>query len=108
MWNGWRMPHFLNKLFMISANERNYQTLLTDRNLLAVVRERQSYVFSILPRSLPKVLVPSEHHMMKDLPFYEVACVTDAKACQDRLDQIEKKRQEENAKASFRHKPFGH
>ena len=27
----------LNKLFVISASERNYQTLLTDRNLLAVV-----------------------------------------------------------------------
>lgn len=107
MWNGWRRPHFLNKLFVISANERNYQTLLMDRNLLAMVRERRSYIFSILPRSLPKVLVPSEHHMMKDLPFYEVARVTDAKACQDRLDQIEKKRQEENTKASSRRKSFG-
>ncbi|KAL6339489.1 hypothetical protein AAG906_033028 [Vitis piasezkii] len=60
----------LNKLFMISANERNYQIILTNRNLLAVVREPRLY---ILPHPFPKVLVPGEHHVLKDLPFYEVA-----------------------------------
>lgn len=78
----------LNKLFMISANERNYQTLLTNQNLLAVVREPRLYV---LPHLLPKVLVPGEHHVLKDLPFYEVAHAIDLKARQDRLDQREKK-----------------
>lgn len=81
----------LNKLFMISANERNYQILLTNWNLLAVVREPRLY---ILPHPLPKVLVPGEHHVLKDLPFYEVAHATDPKARQDRLDQREKKREE--------------
>lgn len=38
--------------------------------------------------------MPGEHHVLKDLPFYEVARAVDAKACQDRLDQREKKRQE--------------
>lgn len=30
---------FLNKLFEITVSERNYQTLLSSQNLLAVVRE---------------------------------------------------------------------
>ena len=37
-----------NKLFVIFVSERNYQTLLTDRNLLVVVRESQSYVLPII------------------------------------------------------------
>ena len=85
----------LNKLFVISANERYYQTLLTDRNLLVVVREPRLYILPILPRLLPKVLVPGEHHVLKDLPFYEVAHVVDPKARQDQLDQREKKREKE-------------
>lgn len=63
----------LNKLFVIFASERDYQTLLTDQNLLVVVWELQSYVLSILPRLAPKVLVPDEHHVLKDLPFYKKA-----------------------------------
>lgn len=35
-----------------------------------------------------------EHHLLKDLPFYEVPHETDAKARQDHLDQREKNRQE--------------
>ena len=70
----------LNKLFVISAGKRNHQTLITDRNLLAVVREPQSYVFHIIPHLLPKVLVPGAHHVLKDLPFYEVVREVDAKA----------------------------
>ena len=79
---------------MISANERNYQTLLTDRNLLTVVRESRLYILPILPHPLPNVLVPGEHDLLKDLPFYEVAHVVDPKARQDRLDQREKKRED--------------
>lgn len=63
----------LNKLFVIFASERDYQTLLIDQNLLVVVWESQSYVLSILPRLAPKVLVPDEHHVLKDLPFYKEA-----------------------------------
>ena len=40
----------LNKLFEINTIERHYQTLLSARNLLAVVREPQPYVVNILPR----------------------------------------------------------
>ena len=70
----------LNRLFEITSIERHYQTLLSARNLLTVVREPQSYVLNILPRQLPKVVVPGEHFVMKDLPFYERASEANAKA----------------------------
>lgn len=38
--------------------------------------------------------MPGKHHMLKDLPFYKVARVVDAKAHQDQLDQRKKKRKE--------------
>ena len=76
----------LNKLFKITAIERYYQTLLSARN--------QSYVINILPRRLPKFVVPEEHFVLKDLPFYERAREADTKARQERLDQREEKRQE--------------
>ena len=84
----------LNKLFEIIAAERHHQTLLTARNLLAVVREPQSYVTNILPKRLPKRVVSGEHFVLKDLPFYERARKVDAKARQERIDQQEEKRQE--------------
>ena len=77
----------LNKLFEIAAVERHHQTLLTARNLLAVVREPQPYITNILPRWLPKQVVPGEHFVLKDLPFYERDRKADAKARQERLDQ---------------------
>ena len=48
----------LNKLLEIIVVERHYQMLLIARNLLAVVWEPQPYVLDILPRRLPKVVVP--------------------------------------------------
>ena len=84
----------LNRLFEIISVERHYQILLTTRNLLAVVREPQPYVLNILPRRLPKVVVPEEHFVLKDLPFYERAREANAKACHEHLDQREEKRQE--------------
>lgn len=72
-----------NKLFEIIANERNYQILLTYRNLLAIVQDPKLYVFPILPRPAPKVLVPGEYHVLKDLSFYEVVHETNTKAHQD-------------------------
>ena len=70
----------LNKLFKITAIERHYLTLLSARNLLAVIREPQSYVLNILPMRLPKVVITRERFMLKDLPFYEKAREMDAKA----------------------------
>ena len=72
----------------------NQHTLLIDRNLLAVIREPQPHIPPIISHSLPKVLVFGEHHLLKALPFYEVAHEANVKAHQDRLDQKEKKRQE--------------
>ena len=82
----------LNKLFKITVIERHHQTLLSARNLLAVVREPQPYILNIFLRRLPKVVVLGEHFVLKDLPFYEKAREEDAKACQERLDQWEEKR----------------
>lgn len=67
----------LNKLFVISASKRHHQTLLTNRNLLAVIRELQTYIF---PHFLPKVLEPSEHYTLKYLHFYEEVRAANAKA----------------------------
>lgn len=69
----------LNKLFEISVNECNHQILLTDKNLLAMVRESKLFNLPVLLRLAPKVLVPDEYHMLKDLHLYEVARTTDAK-----------------------------
>ena len=55
----------LNKLFEITAAERHHETLLTARNLLAVAREPQPYVVNILPRKLPKKVVPGEHYILE-------------------------------------------
>ena len=84
----------LNKLFEINTIERHYQTLLSARNLLAVVQEPQPYVVNILPRRLPKFVVPGEHFVLKNLPFYKRARKAVAKARQEHLDQQEEKRQE--------------
>lgn len=70
----------LNKLFVIFSSERHHRTLLIDQNLLAVVRESQSYIIPILPRLAPKVLVPGEHHVLNNLLFYKKARATYAKA----------------------------
>lgn len=70
----------LNKLFKITACERNHHTLFSAWNLLAIVREPQPYVLNIIPRQLPKIMVPREQFVLRDLPFYEEACEADAKA----------------------------
>ncbi|RVW47958.1 hypothetical protein CK203_096807 [Vitis vinifera] len=57
------------KLFEIDPKERAYKTLLSARNLIAVVRESQEYVINILPRKLAKdEIVPGEHYTLKELP----------------------------------------
>ncbi|RVW84734.1 hypothetical protein CK203_046663 [Vitis vinifera] len=71
LWTGWKRRPLtcLSKLFEIDAKERQYKTLLTARNLTAVVREPQEYVINILPRKMPKEVVPGEHYIVKDLRF---------------------------------------
>ena len=75
----------LNKLFEIDAKERHYKTLLSARNLMAVVRESQDYVVNILPRKLPKEVVPGEHYILKDLPFYKEVKEADAENAEHSL-----------------------
>ena len=73
----------LNKLFMISTSERDHETLLTNQNLLSLVRDSQPYTVPSLPRLAPTVLVPNEHYVVKDFFFYEEAQAKDVKAMQD-------------------------
>ena len=84
----------LNKLFEIIAAEMHHQTLLTARNLLAVVREPQAYVTNILPGKLPKKVVPGKHFIFKDLPFYTEVRKADAQARRALLNKREERRQE--------------
>ncbi|RVW34065.1 hypothetical protein CK203_099350 [Vitis vinifera] len=51
----------------IDAKERHYATLLTARNLMAIVRESQEYVVNILPRKAAKGGSAGEHYVLKDL-----------------------------------------
>ena len=84
----------LNKLFEITAAERHYETLLTTRNLLAVVWESQTYIINILPRNLPKKVVSREHYVLKDLPFYKEVKKADAQKRQALLDDREGRKKE--------------
>ncbi|RVW16116.1 hypothetical protein CK203_074336 [Vitis vinifera] len=68
----------LNKLFEIDAKERHYKTLLSARNLMAVVWESQEYIVNILPRKMPKKVVLGEHYTVKDLPIYQESKESDA------------------------------
>lgn len=83
----------LNKLFEISASERDHQVLLSDKNLQVLVKEAKPFILSILPRLAHRFLVSNEHYALKDLPFYEVAHLADSKTRQARLKQRKKKRQ---------------
>ena len=84
----------LNKLFEITAAERQYVTLLTARNLLAVVRESREYIINILHRKLPKKVVPGEHYILKDLPFYKEVQQADAEKCRALIDDRERRKKE--------------
>lgn len=86
---------------MITSNKRNHHTLLTAQNLLTVIRKPQSHVLPIIPRGVSKVVVLGEHHVLKNLLFYEKAHEADeeaheanAKARQECLDHKDEKRQE--------------
>lgn len=45
----------------------------------------------VFPRLMPLTLVPVEHFVLKDLSFYEVAQLVDAKARQTHMEVREKK-----------------
>ena len=85
---------YVNKLFEIDAKERHYKTLLSARNLMAVVRESQDYVVNILPRKLPKEVVPGEHYTVKELPIYQEAKEADAEKRRALLEDREKRKNE--------------
>eukprot|EP00261_Vitis_vinifera_P034730 XP_019075973.1 PREDICTED: uncharacterized protein LOC109122733 [Vitis vinifera] len=84
----------LSKLFEIDAKERQCKTLLTVRNLTAVVREPREYVINILPRKMLKEVVPGEHYTVKDFPIYEALKEADAKKRRLLLEDREKKKNE--------------
>ena len=94
----------LSKLFEIDAKERQCKTLLTARNLMAVVREPQEYVINILPRKMSKEVVPGEHYIVKDLPIYEALKEADAEKRRTLLDNREKKKNEGTLRKAPRQK----
>lgn len=81
----------LNKLFAIEQSEQNHSVLLTEKNLRVVLAQAKSFVILLLPRLAPLILVLGWHFVLKDLPFYEVARLADAKARQSHLNAREKK-----------------
>ena len=94
----------LSKLFEIDAKERHYKTLLSARKLLAVVRESQEYIINILPRKMPKEVVPGEHYTVKDLPIYQEFKEADAEKRRALLDNREKKKNEGTLRKAPRQK----
>ena len=83
------------KLFEIDPKERSYKTLLSARNLIAVVRESQEYVINILPRKLAKdEIVPGEHYSLKELPLYQEAKEADAERRRKLLENRDQRKNE--------------
>ena len=82
----------LNKLFKIDMSERNHKVFLSDKNLLMLVNVPKSFVIPVFPRMALPSLMPREHFVLKDLPFYEVAILADSEARQAHLEKREKKR----------------
>ena len=94
----------LNKLFEIDTKEKCYKTLLTAPNLMAVVRESQEYVVNILPRKMPKEVVPGEHYTVKDLSIYQEFKEVDAEKRRALLDDREKRKNEGTLRKAPRQK----
>ena len=84
----------LNKLFEIDVTERAYKVILSNKNLLALIDNPKSFIIPVFPHLALPSLVPSEHFMLKDLPFYKVAHLADSKVRQARLEERERKCQE--------------
>ncbi|KAL6319275.1 hypothetical protein AAG906_013949 [Vitis piasezkii] len=83
------------KLYEINSKERSCKTLLTARNLVAVVKESQEYVVNILPRKIRREeVVPGEHYTVKELPLYQEAQEADAEKRRKLLEERDKKKNE--------------
>ncbi|RVW37689.1 hypothetical protein CK203_109471 [Vitis vinifera] len=94
---GYRSASFacVCKLFEINPKERAYKTLLSARNLMAVVRESQEYVINILPKKLSKdEIVPGEHYTVKELPLYQEAKEADAERRRKLLENRDQRKNE--------------
>ncbi|KAL6342102.1 hypothetical protein AAG906_038582 [Vitis piasezkii] len=65
----------LNKLFKINASKRAHKL----------------FIIPIFPRLALPSLVPGEHFVLKDLPFYEVTRLVDSEAYHAHLEEWEKK-----------------
>nr|CAN70561.1 hypothetical protein VITISV_031620 [Vitis vinifera] len=61
----------LNKLFEIDTVERAHNILLSDKNPQALIKNPKSFIIPVFPRLASSFLVPDEHFMLKNLPFYE-------------------------------------
>ena len=61
---------------------------------MVVIRESREYIINILPRKLPKKVVPREHYILKDLPFYKEVQKADAQKRRALLDDQEGRRKE--------------
>ncbi|KAL6334837.1 hypothetical protein AAG906_022826 [Vitis piasezkii] len=81
------------KLFEIDPKERAYKTLLSARNLMAIVRESQDYV------------VPGEHYTVKELPIYQEAKEADAEKRRALLEDREKRKNEGTIRKAPGQKP---
>ena len=71
----------LNKLFEIDTSKRAYKVFLSDKNLLALIDNPKPFIIPVFPRLALPSLVPGEHFVLKDFPFYEVAHLAYSEAC---------------------------
>ena len=56
-----------------------------------LIKNPKLFIISVFSLLIIPYLVPDEHFVLKDLPFYEVAHLADFEACQARLEEREKK-----------------
>ena len=71
---------FLNKLFEIDQSKRSHGVLLTEKNQKVILAQVKPFVIPLFPKLAPPTLVSSEHFVLKDLPFYEVARLANIEA----------------------------
>ena len=81
----------LNKLFETDVSERAHNVLLSNKNLQVLIENPKLFIILVFPRLAPSSLEPGELFMLKDLLFYEVACLADSEARQTRLKEWKKK-----------------
>ena len=61
---------------------------------MVVVRESGEYIINIIPRKLSKKVVPGEHYILKDLPFYKQVQQADAEKRRVLLVDRERRKKE--------------